>query len=282
MHYGVEMENWGDKWRRAMEERGGGYSKRTSDDEEERRFWHTFMQERTGYQPDEYSHPIAEEMKHIIAPYHPETILEIGPGWGNYTFALAELCSKMICTDISRDVLDYIQKTGASKGIPIHTAETKWEDYCGASADVIVGFNCFYRMQTIEGCLKKINRLAGKLCVIGMTSGPEQPYYKEMEKQLGAEINYHRLDYIYLINILYQLGIDCNVKMVLLKKRYHFLSLEDAANKESGRILGTGYDLHQIEHILSHYLQPDPKGGLYYDHLFRGALIYWEPAVPVL
>lgn len=277
MHYGVKMENWGNKWRSAMEEPGGGYSRRTLDDEEEKRFWHTFMKDRSEYHPDEYSLPIAEKLKDIIRPYHPDTILEIGPGWGNYTFMLAELCSNMICTDISRDVLNYIRKTGELQGFPIRTEESKWEEYNGPSADIIFGFNCFYRMQKIEDCLKKINQLANSLCIIGMTSGPEQPYYREMEQKLELEINYHRLDYIYLVNILYQLGIDCNVAIIPLKKRYHFSSLEEAARKESQRIIGTEYHLQQIEEILSRYLQPDPDNGFYYDHMFCGALLYWEP-----
>ena len=81
MHYGVIMDDWGEHWRRAMEEWSGGYSMRTLDDAEERKFWAGFMKDRKGWRQDEYAGPIAERMKEIIEPLHPDSILEIGPGW---------------------------------------------------------------------------------------------------------------------------------------------------------------------------------------------------------
>ena len=79
MHYGVIMDDWGEHWRRAMEEWSGGYSARTLDDAEERKFWAGFMKDRTDWCQDEYAKPIAERMKEIIEPLHPDSILEIGP-----------------------------------------------------------------------------------------------------------------------------------------------------------------------------------------------------------
>ncbi|MDO4454124.1 MAG: methyltransferase domain-containing protein [Eubacteriales bacterium] len=277
MHYGVNMENYGEKWREAMRNWSGEYSQRTTNDGEERKFWHEFMKNRLEYHQDEYAKPIAAEMKKIILPYHPDSILEIGPGWGNYTFDLANICNNMYCTDISSDVLSYIIKNGKKKGKNIHTIESKWEDYNAVSCDVVVAFNCFYRMMEIENCLKKINDTAQKLCVIGMTSGPEQPYYKEIEEKLDLKINYHRLDYIYLVNLLYQLGIDCCVKIIPLKKTYFFNSLHHAAEQESRRILSGQYTLTQIEQILEKYLHKDLSGKYFYEHHFFGALLYWEP-----
>lgn len=277
MYYGVTLEDYGEKWRQAMKEWSGGYSKRTADDAEERKFWHNFMKTRGKYHQDTYARLVASEMCSIIRSVHPGTILEIGPGWGNYTFELADLCQKMYCTDISNDVLTYLEKIGKAKSVSLHTIESKWEDYNGESMDVIVAFNCFYRMVEIEHCLKKINQLSKKLCVIGMTSGPEQPYFKAFERQFGVQINYHRLDYIYLINLLYQLGIDCNVKIIPLSKRYTFSSLEQAAERESRRILSGTYDKKQLEDVLETYLQRTPEGEYFYDHKFCGALLYWKP-----
>ncbi|MCI7814754.1 MAG: class I SAM-dependent methyltransferase [Lachnospiraceae bacterium] len=277
MHYGVELEDYGEKWRQAMKEWTGGYSKRTSDDEEERKFWHDFMKEKKTYRQDEYARPIAQEMEKLISQYHPDTILEIGPGWGNYTFMLAQLCKEMYCTDISGDVLAYIKRIGEERGQTIHTIETKWENYEGSPRDITVGFNCFYRMREIERCLKKINHCSKKLCVIGMTSGPEQAYYREMEQKLGLKIKYHRLDYIYLYNLLYQMGIDCNVKMIRLKKTYTFQTIEEAVERESRRILSEKYDREEVKKILISYLQKGEDGTYFFEHDFCAAMLYWEP-----
>lgn len=277
MHYGVIMDDWGEHWRRAMEEWSGGYSMRTLDDAEERKFWAGFMKDRKGWRQDEYAGPIAERMKEIIEPLHPDRILEIGPGWGNYTFMLAGLCKEMRCTDISEDVLNYIRETGRSMGYEIRMEACKWEEYEGVRADVIVAFNCFYRMREIEKCLEKINEYADRLCVIGMTSGPDQPYFKEMEHVMGAEIKYHRLDYIYLYNILYRMGIDCNVAIVPVHRRDMFASLEEAVEQECRRIRSQSYDRHQAKKILEKYLKQEPDGSFSYDHTFYSAILYWEP-----
>lgn len=56
-------------------------------------------------------------MRAILTDKHPDTILEIGPGWGNYTFMLAELCRELTCVDISPDVLRFLQAVAARQQV---------------------------------------------------------------------------------------------------------------------------------------------------------------------
>ncbi len=277
MHYGVKLEDFGERWREAMREWTGGYSARTEDDAAEQAFWKGFMKERSFRAPDSYSQPIWEEVKRLVEGAGVKDILEIGPGWGNYTFRLASCCERLECVDLSEDVLDFIRREGRRLGYEIRIRQVKWEAYEGAGSDLIFGYNCFYRMKEIEHSLRKINQKARRLCVIGMTSGPEQPYFKEMERTLGVAVKYHRLDYIYLVNILYQLGIDCNVKILPLTKTYRFSSLEEAARKESSRILKGTYDLDAVKGILKKYLKQSPDGSWTYEHHHNGAVIWWTP-----
>ena len=277
MHYGAEFENFGDRWREAMKEYTGGYNRRTTDDTAEKQFWNTYFEKKANYSPDPYSLPIGEEIKKIIGPYMPGSILEIGPGWGNYTFLLERMSSSMACTDISEDVLQFIARVAAEKKVNIKTIPVKWEEYNSGRYDVVFGYNCFYRMREIEGCLQKINDTAEKLCVIGMTSGPEQEYFRELEKVMGLKIKYHRLDYIYLINVLYQLGIDCNVKIVPLENDYVFEDFEAACRNVSSRIMTQDYDWKEMETIVGKYIMKNEKGQYHYLHRYVGAVLYWKP-----
>lgn len=277
MHYGVKFEDFGNRWREAMKEYDGGYSRRTTDDTAEKQFWANFFEEKKVYNPDAYSLPIGKETEKIISPYMPCSILEIGPGWGNYTFLLEKLSTDMACTDISEAVLHFISAKASKTNVKIKTIPVKWEDYRENCYDIVFGFNCFYRMREIEVCLEKINDTANKLCIIGMTSGPEQEYFREMEEVLGLEIKYHKLDYIYLINILYQLEIDCNVKIVPLENDYLFDSFEAACQNAASRILTPDYDKAEFEQILSKYIKKNDKGEYHYLHKYTGALLYWEP-----
>lgn len=45
----------------------------------------------------------------------------------------------------------------------------------------------------------------------------------DFEKKLGLPVRYHRLNYIVLVNVLYQLRIDCNVRIADLEREYAFL-----------------------------------------------------------
>lgn len=258
-----------------MQERGGGYSRRTADDDAERSFWREFMAAKGSYVQDEYAGPIAKEIANILGPEKYDSILELGPGWGNYTFDLARHCRRMRCVDISPDVLNYITGIGSEKGFAIETEVSKWEDYTGEPADVVFGYNCFYRMKDIEGCLAKFHQIGSKLHIMGMTSGPEQEYYPVLEKELGLEINYHRLDYIFLLNILYLQGIDCNVKIVPLVRDYAYDDFTTACNAVFGRILTESFDTKAAGEILAQYICREDDGRWHYRHHFRAAILYW-------
>ncbi len=265
----------GDLWRQAMRDQIDGYSLRTVDDGAEREFWRGFMARKTTYAPDDYTKPILAAAEEILGPRKYASILELGPGWGNYTFALAEHCETMRCVDISPDVLAYIRAVGAERGTPVETAQSKWETYCGEPADVVFAYNCFYRMREIEACLQKIDAMGKKLHIIGMTGGPEKSYYPVLEQELGLAIGRRRLDCIYLANILYQLGIDCNVRIVPGQREYAADDFDSVCEDTFRRILTQGFDPEPVRQLLRRYWRQEADGRWHYRHPFRAALLYW-------
>ena len=275
MHYGVDLGDMQSLWKNALHEMDGSCCLRSRDDSVEKIFWKQYLLNKKDYHPDEYSIPLALEIKNILEVQKPDTILELGPGWGNYTFTLASLCKELTCVDISPDILQYITKIAMQKEIyNIKTISSKWEDaILSQKYSAIFAYNCFYRMINIRECLQKIHD-AAEFHVIGMTSGPDQPYLKDFKEELGLSIKWHRFDYIYLINILYQLDIDVNCKIVPLKKTYTYDSIEELSKKESGRILDRQYDQSKVLEILKRYYKP--IGGKYqFEHHFCGAILFW-------
>ena len=250
---------------------------RVVDDQVELSFWKPFLREKEMEGTDIYSRQVWNAVEGIIGGRFFDTVTEIGPGWGNYTFDLVEHCRKLTCVDMSKDVLEYISRQSRAMGANIRTVNSKWEDYSGKKTDLVFGFNCFYRMQQIESCLEKIDRL-GDSHVIGMTSGPQERYLRDFEMELGLKIRYARMDYIVLVNILYQLGIDANVKTVGLRREYVFDSVETAAKKASKKILSKDYDIADLERIMGRYLKKDRNGSFHHVHDFKAALIYWRSA----
>lgn len=259
-----------------QKEPDGSFSKRTADDEAERMFWKRFMRTRGPDGKDEYSSKVLKGVKDILGTNHCRSITEIGPGWGNYTFDLAEMCDELVCVDISPDVLNFVKRRAKDGSLNIRTVCSKWEDYPVTQTDAVFGFNCFYRMQNIEDCLRKVDEVGTRMHIIGMTSGPEQPYYIDFEKKLGLQVRYDRLDYILLVNTLYLLGIDCNVRIVPLTNEYVFPTFKELQQSETRRILTEEYDEASVSRILRKYFKREEDGRYHYVHRFNAALIYWR------
>lgn len=102
-----------------------------------------------------------------------------------------------------------------------------------------------------------------------------QEYLRDYEKIMGLKINFHRMDYILLLNILYQMGIDCNVRIVDPERDIRFMSMESVVAKTSRRIISGMYEKEDLVGILKRYPKKDTDGVLHYIHHFKGVLIYW-------
>lgn len=203
-------------------------------------------------------------------------MLEIGPGWGNYTFSLLEHTTKLSVADSSKAVLDFLSRQAEKD--TLNTYHTKWEEFNSEDVfDVIVGVNCFYRMFEIKKALLNMNRYAEKLCIIGMTTGSLPPHYKELEKHYGYRIKHPRRDYIDLLYLLYECGIQANCKIVPLKRSPVFSTMDEAIKKGSSKVFSPEVDPAHVEAVLKPYLKKVSEGFLY-EQPFYGALLFWKPA----
>ena len=101
----VKIADFNRLWEEAITLPDGSYSRRQTDDEAEREFWKGFMGRKRSYQRDDTAETVMEAVRKLLADCRTASILEIGPGWGNYTMELAKLCGRMTCVDISPEVL---------------------------------------------------------------------------------------------------------------------------------------------------------------------------------
>ncbi len=266
----------GERWRQAMRWPDGGFSERAKSDEAERVFWKDYIARKGGWQPDGYSVKIADAICEIIGETPVDSILELGPGWGNYTLRLAALCSRLTCVDISSDVLDYIHRIAKENGIKnIGTICEKWEECLPPRCSIVFAYNCFYRMTEIEYCLQKIDQSAQQLCIIGMGSGPEQPYIVDFEQELGLPVRYTRVNIRDLSDVLYGLGIQAACKTIPNERDYSYDTFEELFTRASQYITAP-FDEAAVKRILErHYRYWDGKYRCH--HTFESALLFWRP-----
>lgn len=260
-------------WKEGMLDWRGKMPERMIDDELEEAFWAQSMKKKTYKQTDDYAKKIYEKMKKQI----PEnsTCIEIGPGWGNYTFQLSQDVKSLTLVDGSESVLAYLQQYFENDA-PVQFVHSKWEEALIERHDVVIGVNCFYRMYEMNAALKKMNRLATKRAIIGLTTGPIQPHYVILDEQFHYDIKYPRRDYITIVNILYQLGIYANCEMLKLEREYRYDTLQQLYLAQSKKILSPLFNMDHVKASLERFITME-DGQYVYRHPFYAAIISWEP-----
>lgn len=261
-------------WLDAMKGEDGKFSDRVLSDECERFFWKNFLNVERNTRKDEYSKVIEKEVLHLLSKHSLESVLEIGPGWGNYTFSLSKLCKKLFCLDISEDVLELIGKEAKKRGIAnIQTIQSKWEDAEASSYDAVFAYNCFYRMRDITQMLRKIDASSKKIAIIGMNSEIDRPCLLEIERECRVRIKKSKLHHGILREILLELGIVPREIVRTIYREYVFDDLQQAMDYEKRFILDDVEDeLRAI--VEKHYRYRDGK--YVQSHFIKAGLLFWE------
>lgn len=262
-------------WKEGMLDWHGNMPERMVNDELEEAFWAQSMQKKSDKQIDDYAKIIYEKIKQHI-PQNASCI-EIGPGWGNYTFPLSEDVQSLTLVDGSESVLSYLKQYFMNDA-HIQFVHSKWEEAQIEPHDVVIGVNCFYRMYEMNAALKKMNMLAKKRAIIGLTTGPIQPHYIALEEQYGYDIKYPRRDYIAIVNMLYQLGIYADCEMLKLERVYRYETLEQLYEAQSKKVLSPQFEMTHVKASLESFITME-DGLFVYRHPFYAAIISWEPSL---
>ncbi|MFP3844427.1 class I SAM-dependent methyltransferase [Priestia filamentosa] len=278
VYFGVNLESdYVNIWKSGMKNWENEMPKRMIDDKLEEKFWNAFMEKG---KHKEKKKPFVEDIVREVLMHvkSSDTVAEIGPGWGTYTFPIAQRAKALTCVDSSAAMISYLKERAEKEQLNnMNFIHGKWEEKrLDQNYDVVFGFNCFYRTHDIDKALLKMNNTASRLAIVGMTSGPEQRHYREIEKKLGYTIRYVRRDYIILQNVLYQLGIDANCQLIDLANTYCFNTYEEAFSFLTSKIVTEERDEMKLASIIDKYLE-EKDGHIYYVHPFKAALLYWKP-----
>lgn len=263
-------------WQEGMKDWHGKMPERMIDDSLEEQFWAQSIARKKIGQTDPYAARIFEVIRKKIEPS--QSILEIGPGWGNYTFPLVQYANKLTCVDSSESVLAYLESCLHDQE-HVNYVHAKWEElgeHDVEAHDIVIGVNCFYRMFHIKEALRHMNRLAKKRAIIGMTTGPIQPHYEVLYERYGYDIKFPRRDYIEFLNLLYEMDIYAECEVVKLKRTYEYDSYEELITKQSSKILSNTYEREHLEKALAPFIE-ELEGRYFYRHDFHAAIIFWEP-----
>lgn len=151
------------------------------------------------------------------------SVLEIGPGTGNFTVFLAKKGSHVLGIDFSYAMIRELQKRLLEEKIyNVQLHQGKWEEYdIKSSYDYIVSVNSLYRIQDMEYALTKMYACCNKGLIIVRTI--QRPFLYEIYKKYGINVK-ECLDYQLMPILFWKKGIHADVEYVQYNKKVFYKS----------------------------------------------------------
>ncbi len=204
------------------------------------------------------------------------SVLDIGCGTGNLAVPLARKVSRVYALDFSEEMLRHLREHARASGVDnIRAFCLSWTDSWRRvpRADIAVCSRAM-SVKNLRAALVKMSRHAKKRCYA--TIHAKGNYVSADIARLLDRTITPRPDYIYAVNILYQLGCRASVTFIRSPggRRYENLSafLEGIAWR-IGRL-----SPREIRRLSEFYdrLPRDARGARRHRHDFKWALLSWE------
>ncbi len=218
----------------------------------------------------------------LLKPEKSWTILDIGCGPGTLALPLARRVKKVTALDFSPKMLAILEQQARKKEIlNISTHNLSWTDAWGEGGitphDVTIASRSI-AVEDLRSALEKMTKYAKKSVVIAdrVGHGPLDP---EAYKIVGRELKTGP-DYIYTINLLYQMGIQAKIDFIPIEDTQSYPSLNEAVESYEWMF----HDLTADEkNRLKKYVQSittttsEGRFSIHRKHVPTWAYIWWHP-----
>ena len=200
---------------------------------------------------NDYSKKILEKIK--LEPE--DTVLDIGCGSGNITIPLARKAKKVTALDISRKMLQLLEENAAENDLSnIDPLNRRLEDVLLnrdiEPHDVVIASRSLNGVYNIKQVLEEINEIAKKYVYITLWGANNVKFQNEISKIIGREFHEHPT-YIYVYNMLYELGIYANIEILEYDNSSYYSSIDDAIETFRWKMVNLN---QREEDILREYL----------------------------
>ncbi len=171
----------------------------------------------------------------LLKPNSDWSVLDVGSGPGTLTVPLAKLVKKVTAIDYSSKMLDLLKEQIESQTLSnVILFEASWEDDWQRLGifphDVLIASRSL-AVDDLAGILRKADSFASKTVILCDRIGPT-PFDPDAFEAIGRPFE-PGPDYIFTLNILYQLGIHATVDHISLPLEEFYSSKEQALNSYS-------------------------------------------------
>jgi len=203
-----------------------------------------------------------------------KSVLDVGCGVGNLSLRLSKSVKEVNSLDYSPVMLEILQENAKQKDIEnINTINKSWYDSWDEvpTCDLVIASRSM-EVKNMKEALLKLNNKANKKIVITYKKGGSF-VSEEILEVLQREI-IRKPDYIYLVNILYSLGINASVNFIQSEGRSTlYNSKEKFIESVSWSIDGLSSD--EINRLEAYYDSLDKNKKEEKDYVYW-AVISWD------
>lgn len=188
---------------------------------------------------DEDRNPFSEALTEFqlgrIAVQPEETLIEIGPGLGRLTLALARDAAAVTAVDPSAEMLSRLNACAAAAGVnTLKTVHCNWEDVELSSglrphSLIVASYSLF--MFNMRAQLQRMLRLAtNRICLFV----PAEPRISEDVQMIihGAIVSSGTPDHVVLFNLLNDMGLDPEVELFSFSSEKRYKTSDDALDEQ--------------------------------------------------
>ena len=211
-------------------------------------------------------------------------VLDIGAGPGTTAIPLAKIVRSVTVVEPSSGMLARLKENASKHNLAnITYIPKKWEDVEigkgkdieAGEHDVVIASHSLV-MKNIKTAIIKMNNAAKRSVYIFIVAGRRN---EKAGSSLWSLFNREKLgnrpDYIYLYNILYQLGIYANVEIIDANHNMRFPDLDAAVQHYKTWMNVSGDDEERLRLYLSENLVKENDAFLL-KHKLRTAMIWWR------
>lgn len=181
------------------------------------------------------------------------SVLDIGCGEGVLTIPLAKKVSNVTCVDLSKEMLELLKKKAKNENLDnLNYIQGNFEDIdlnTVGKQDIVIASRSLNGIMNIEGLLKKLNEIGTHIYIT--LWGPGSRKYEDMARNVLNRENSKYPSYMYVCNILYQMGIIANVEKMECETINTYETIEEAMDRYRWKI----GNLDQDENILRNHLE---------------------------
>jgi len=216
----------------------------------------------------------------IMEPHADWTVLDMGCGGGTLAIPMADRVKQVTAIDYSDRMLEMLDDEIKRRGIKnINTLKASWDDDWGKMNiglhDVAIASRSL-SVDDVHGAIMKLNSAARKRVYISTIVG-DGPYDRRIYNAIGREL-IPSVDYIYIYNLLYQMGIQAGISFIPEESSRIFDDSVEAGNYFRWMLNEvSGREAHALDiYIKDNMVMKDGKLVFEYKKAFKWAVIWWE------